>query len=429
MDTRAFNPPVEPGVRADRGIGPFSLGLGEEVPTPKHLRTPRISTGRQNRYTSPIQLSTTHPIFYPSTFLDLLQHFSFISIMFSSTRLYTFVCIALGVATHAAPTTSVESRSPDTYDLSGGVVGLLLGLEGEGYGGNSDEDTYILKRDLYDLTGGIGALFLGADGFDGEGGEASDEYILKRQLAQIGPVNVGGGLLTNLGIQQATHTGGVAIPGSSVDTDTVLNTRDLYDTTGGIGALLFGFPEGYAGEGDEDTYILKRQVPVSTDAISRLGSNMGLQHAVPLAEAGLSLGGAINGVSQRDLYDTTGGIGALIFGVEGYGGEAGEDEYILKRDVSEVEARSPDLYDLTGGIGALIFGAEGEGYGGGSDEDAYILKRQLERLGLGGLAGGAGSLPVGTGAATSGVDPSVATDILPNLNTNADLASSLGLGI
>ncbi|KZV64919.1 hypothetical protein PENSPDRAFT_690308, partial [Peniophora sp. CONT] len=70
--------------------------------------------------------------------------------MFSSTRLTTFVCIALGIAAGAAPAgpgADIEARSPDLYDLSGGVGALLLGLGGEGYGGE-DSDEYILKRQL-----------------------------------------------------------------------------------------------------------------------------------------------------------------------------------------------------------------------------------------------------------------------------------------
>lgn len=326
--------------------------------------------------------------------------------MFAATRLHVFVCLALGIAVGAAPTgssgSSVDARSPDTYDLTGGIGALIFGADGFDGGRGEGSDEYILKRDLYDLTGGIGALILGADGFDGERGAESDEYILKRQLAKIGPLEIGGGLLT----------GGL------------VGKRDTYDLTGGIGALLFGYPQGYAGEGgDEDTYILKRQLPATAGVGSLLGSNMGVQHAVPLAQAGLSLGGAVNAVPKRDLYDTTGGIGALLFGAEGYGGEAGEDEYILKRDGSEVEGRSPDLYDLTGGIGALIFGAEGEGYGEGSDEDTYILKRQLERLGLAGLGGGAAPLLGSTST------PIGDTNVLPSLGGNADLASNLGVDL
>ncbi|VDC06486.1 unnamed protein product [Peniophora sp. CBMAI 1063] len=361
----------------------------------------RINTGPAGRLFLTNSTSISSSIFY----YTLHSSFHILNKMFAATRLHVFVCLALGIAVGAAPTgssgSSVDARSPDTYDLTGGVVSLLLGLEGAGYGGNSGEDTYILKRDLYDLTGGIGALILGAEGFDGERGAESDEYILKRQLAKIGPLEIGGGLLT----------GGL------------VGKRDTYDLTGGIGALLFGYPEGYAGEGDEDTYILKRQLPATAGVGSLLGSNIGIQHAVPLAEAGLSLGGAVNAAPKRDLYDTTGGIGALLFGAEGYGGEAGEDEYILKRDGADVEKRSPDLYDLTGGIGALIFGAEGEGYGEGSDEDTYILKRQLERLGLGGLGGGAAPL---LGSASTPIGD---TNVLPSLGGNADLASNLGVDL
>ncbi|VDC06489.1 unnamed protein product [Peniophora sp. CBMAI 1063] len=423
--------------------------------------------------------------------------------MFSATRLHVFVCIALGISVSAAPAgapgSNIDARSPDTYDLSGGLVSLLLGVEGEGYSGNSDEDTYILKRqqagldtisrlganmgvqhaaalaagaglttgatipkrDIYDLTGGIGALILGADGFEGEGGADSDEYILKRQLAQVADLNIGGGLLTNLGIQQAVRPG--ASSGNIVP-EGIVGKRDTYDLTGGIGALLFGYPEGYAGEGDEDTYILKRQLPATAGVGSLLGSNMGIQHAVPLAEAGLGLGAS---VSQRDLYDTTGGIGALLFGGgEGYGGDEDEDTYILKRDESAVEARSPDLYDLTGGIGALIFGAEGEGYDGANgDEDTYILKRDESEVearspDLYDLTGGLGALIFGAegegyggdadedtyilkrqlgdaasllgghgGSAAAGAADGLSTGALPSVGGGVGLASGVGLGL
>ncbi|VDC04977.1 unnamed protein product [Peniophora sp. CBMAI 1063] len=255
--------------------------------------------------------------------------------MFSATRLHIFVCLALGIAVSAAPAGSgsnVDARSPDVYDLTGGLGALLFGYP-TGYGGDSDEDAYILKRQIENLK--VGSRL---------------------------DINMSAALGQCLGLDNA-------VPLNSIP------KHDLYDLTGGVGALLFGYPEGEAGEGDEDAYILKRQLPATATAGvgSLLGSNMGIQHAAPLAEAGLSLGSTINAVSTRDLYDTTGGIGALLFGAEGYGGEAGEDEYILKRDASEVEARSPDLYNLTGGIDALIFGVEGEGHGGGGDEDAYIL--------------------------------------------------------
>ncbi|VDC06485.1 unnamed protein product [Peniophora sp. CBMAI 1063] len=274
--------------------------------------------------------STTSIFYYSST-----PFFRIIFDMFSATRLHIFVCLALGIAVSAAPAGSgsnLDARSPDVYDLTGGIGALLFGYP-EGYGGDSDEDAYILRRQIENLK--VGSRL---------------------------DINMGAALGEGLGL-------GNAVPLNSIP------KRDLYDLTGGIGALLFGYPEGEAGESDEDAYILKRQLAGSSDIGSHLASNMGIQHAVPLAEAGLGLAGAVNAVSKRDLYDTTGGIGALLFGAEGYGGEAGEDEYILKRDVSEVEARAPDFYDLTGGIGALIFGAEGEGYGGGGGEDDYILKR------------------------------------------------------
>ncbi|KZV62826.1 hypothetical protein PENSPDRAFT_692147, partial [Peniophora sp. CONT] len=239
----------------------------------------------------------------------------------------------------------VEARSPDLYDLSGGVGALLLGLGGEGYGGE-DSDEYILRRqlagvearspDLYDLSGGVGALLLGLGG-EGYGGEDSDEYILKRQLAGL---DIGSRLGANMGLAHAANLGQGAL-GLSSGLDSAVEARspDLYDLSGGVGALLLGLGgEGYGGE-DSDEYILKRQL-AGLDIGSRLSSNLGLAHAAGLGQGALGLGNSIN---------------------------------------SDVEARSPDLYDLSGGVGALLLGLGGEGYSS-EDSDEYILKRQQAGL-------------------------------------------------
>ncbi|KZV68163.1 hypothetical protein PENSPDRAFT_687527 [Peniophora sp. CONT] len=337
--------------------------------------------------------------------------------MFSSTRLTTFVCIALGIAASAAPSGSpnanIDARSPDLYDLSGGVGALLLALEGgEGYGGE-DSDEYILKRqpDLYDLSGGVGAFLLGLEGGEGYSSEDSDEYILKRQLAGL---DIGSRLGANMGLAHAAGLGQSALGLSSSlnggvearspdlydlsggvgalilgleggegyggeDSDEYILKRqpDLYDLSGGVGALLLGLEggQGYGGE-DSDEYILKRQL-AGLDIGSRLGANAGLAHAAGLGQGAFDLSSSLNGgVEARspDLYDLSGGVGALLLGLqggEGYGGED-SDEYILKRQ--------PDLYDLSGGVGALLLGlGGGEGYSG-EDSDEYILKRQLAGL-------------------------------------------------
>ncbi|VDC02767.1 unnamed protein product [Peniophora sp. CBMAI 1063] len=148
-------------------------------------------------------------------------------------------------------------------------------------------------------------------------------------------VNVSNGIFQDA----VSPSEGAVSPPTVVASNIVVNVRDIYNT-GGLGALLFGFPKGYSGE--DEMHVLKCQLPTNLNVGERLSSNMGIQDAAPLAEPGLGLGPS---VSQRGLYDTTDGIDAFLFSAgEGYGSDEDEDVYILKRDDSEVEARSPDLY-------------------------------------------------------------------------------------
>ncbi|KZV68993.1 hypothetical protein PENSPDRAFT_753743 [Peniophora sp. CONT] len=340
--------------------------------------------------------------------------------MFSSTRLHAFVCLALGISVYAAPAgapdATIDARSPDVYDLSGGLGALLLGLSGgESYGGDSDEDAYILKR-------------------------------------QLAGLDIGSRLGHNMGIQHAARLGEGAL-GAGAGSSVEARSPDLYDLSGGLGALLLGLSggESYGGDSDEDAYILKRQL------VQLAGLDIGV----------LGLGGSThNGVETRspDVYDLSGGLGALLLGLsggEGYSGNSDEDEdaYILKRQLVQlagitigsglgssthrgVETRSPDVYDLSGGIGALLLGYSA-GYGeGGEDTDTYILKRQLEGLGLGSTTnfgsaanlGSFGGLDVasllnGNAAATSTDTSASGANVIgagSGLDTNSILSSFSG---
>ncbi|VDB88585.1 unnamed protein product [Peniophora sp. CBMAI 1063] len=185
--------------------------------------------------------------------------------MFSSTRLHAFVCIALGVAASAAPAgglgANVESRSPDTYDLSGNG-GLV--------GGYYDPYTGYYYPDGYPYGGN-------------RGDSDEDVYILKRQVP--GDLDIGSKLETNMGVQHAVPLGEAALGlTSAVDAGADVEKRspDVYDLSGDGGVPLFfgghpygGYPYGGQGDGDSDVYILKREVD-SLGLDSQLGANMNL---------------------------------------------------------------------------------------------------------------------------------------------------------